>query len=158
MIRNRRVYLAGLALAAGLAVPACSGHSDTVAAEDAAPLPVKVATVTMQDGSDTFEAGGVVQARTTATLTARILAPVREVRVAPGDRVRAGQVLLVLDGADLGAQARGARAAASAAGQGITAANADREAAAAGLALARAAHARIEGLHARRSATAQELD
>jgi multidrug resistance efflux pump len=56
-----------------------------------------------------------VQARTTATLTARILAPVREVRVAPGDRVRAGQVLLVLDGADLGAHARSARAAASAA-------------------------------------------
>ena len=158
MISNQRLYLAGLALATGLAVSGCSGDSDTVAAEAAAPLPVKVATVTMQDGSDTFEAGGVVQARTTATLTARILAPVREVRVVPGDRVRAGQVLLVLDGADLGAQARSARAAASAADQGIAAANADREAAAAGLALARAAHARIEGLHARRSATAQELD
>jgi RND family efflux transporter MFP subunit len=158
MIRTRRSYLAGLALAAGLAVPACSGHSDTVAAEAAMPLPVKVATVTMQEVADTFEAGGVVEARTTATVTARILAPVREVRVAPGDRVRAGQVLLVLDGADLGAHARSARAAASAADEDIAAAAADRQAAAAALTLARAAHARIEGLHARRSATAQELD
>lgn len=158
MKRNQRSYLAALALAAGLAVPACSGHSETVAADAAAPLPVKVAAVAMQDMTDTFEAGGVVQAQTTATLTARILAPVREIRVAPGDRVRAGQVLLVLDGADLGAQARSASASARAAGQDIAAANADREAAAAGLALARAAHARIEGLHARRSATAQELD
>jgi RND family efflux transporter MFP subunit len=67
-------------------------------------------------------------------------------------------VLIVLDGADLGAQARSARAAASAADQDITAATADQRAADAALVLARAVHARIEGLHARRSATPQELD
>ena len=48
----------------------------------------------MSDIADTFEAGGVVQARTTATIMARILAPVREIRAVPGDRVRAGQVLI----------------------------------------------------------------
>ena len=51
------------------------------------PLPVTVAPVTTANLPQTFEAGGVVQARTTATLTSRILAPVREVRVAPGARV-----------------------------------------------------------------------
>ena len=88
----------------------------------------------------------MVQARTTATMTARILAPVREVRVAPGDRVREGQTLIVLDGDDLAAGARGARSAALAAGQGATAAAAEQQAAEAGLALARASHDRIAGL------------
>ncbi len=89
---------------------------------------------------------------------ARILAPVLDIRVAPGDRVRAGQVLIVLDGRDLDAHARSARAAAMAADQGATAAASDQQAADAALALARATHERISGLYAKRSATAQELD
>src|SRR5690606_14137061 len=40
----------------------------------------------------------------------------------------------------------------------VVAADADRQAADATLALARAAHGRIAGLHAKRSATAQEFD
>jgi RND family efflux transporter MFP subunit len=112
----------------------------------------------MTDVADAFEAGGVVQARTTAAIMARIQAPILEVRVSPGDRVRAGQVLLVLDGSDLAAQARSARAAALAADQGVAAAAADQQAAEAALTLARATHERIAGLHAKRSATAQELD
>jgi multidrug resistance efflux pump len=71
----------------------------------------------------------VVQARTTATITARILAPVREVRVSPGDLVRKGETLIVLDGDDLAAAARAARAAALAAEQGAKAAAAGLQAA-----------------------------
>jgi RND family efflux transporter MFP subunit len=89
---------------------------------------------------------------------ARILAPVSEVRVAPGDRVRAGQVLVVLDGSDLAAHARSARAAALAADQAVTAAASEQQAADAALALARSTHERVAGLNAKRSATAQELD
>ena len=112
----------------------------------------------MTDVASAIDSGGVVQARTTATITARILAPVREVRVSPGDQVRQGQTLIVLDGDDLAAGARAARSAALAAEQGSKAAAAELLAAEAGLALARASHDRIAGLQARRSATAQELD
>ena len=162
MMARRQTRLAGgvavvMALA-GFVLPACSSGTKTTPAGAGAPVAVTVATVTMADIADTFEAGGVVQARTTATIMARILAPVREVRVAPGDRVRAGQVLIVLDGRDLAAHARSASAAALAADQGVTAATSDQQAADAALALARATHERIAGLHARRSATAQELD
>ena len=122
------------------------------------PLPVTVAPVTTADLPQTFEAGGVVQARTTATLTSRILAPVREVRVAPGARVRAGDTLVVLEADALGAQARSAKSAVAAADQAAAAAVADQRAADAGLTLARASYDRIATLHARRSATAQELD
>jgi RND family efflux transporter MFP subunit len=117
-----------------------------------------MARVATTDVADAIDSGGVVQARTTATITARILAPVREVRVSPGDRVRKGQTLIVLDGDDLAAGARAARSAALAAEEGAKAAATERQAADAGLALARASHDRIAGLQAKRSATAQELD
>ena len=158
MTQRTSSILAGVALVAGLTLPACSGGARTAPAEPEDAIPVSVATVAMADVADTFEAGGVVQARTTATLMARILAPVREVRAAPGDRVRAGQVLIVLDGRDLAAQARRARAEGASADQDVIAAAAERQAAEAALALARSTHARIAGLHAKRSATSQELD
>jgi RND family efflux transporter MFP subunit len=119
---------------------------------------VEVAKVTVTNRADTFEAGGIVEAQTTAVLMARIAAPIQEVRAVPGDRVRAGQVLIVLDARDLAAQARRAKAEGNSADQNVIAAVAERDAADAGLALARATHQRIAGLHAKRSATSQELD
>ena len=150
--------LAGVALVVSLALPACSRSPKAAASEPVDSIPVAVAAVAMADIADTFEAGGVVQARTTATIMARILAPIREVHAAPGDHVRAGQVLVVLDARDLAAQARRARAAGLSADQDVIAAESERQAAEAVLALARATHARIAGLHAKRSATQQELD
>lgn len=158
MAKRQSLFASGVAVLIGLALPACSSRPETTPAAAETPIPVSVATVSMADLADTFEVGGVVQARTTATIMARILAPVREVLASPGDRVRAGQVLIVLDGRDLGAHARSARAAALAADQGATAAASEQQAADAALALARATHERIAGLHGKRSATAQELD
>jgi RND family efflux transporter MFP subunit len=112
----------------------------------------------MTDVATAIDSGGLVQARTTAAITARLLAPVREVRVLPGDRVRKGQTLIVLDGDDLAAGTRAAHAAALAAEQGAKAAAADLQAAEAALILARASHDRIASLQAKGSATAQELD
>jgi RND family efflux transporter MFP subunit len=150
--------LAGVALVAGLALPACSGGPKTVPVQAAGAMPVDTVIVAVTEIAETFEAGGVVQARTTATLMARIPAPVREVRAVPGDRVRAGQVVIVLDGRDLAAQARRARAESASADQDVIAAAAERQAAEAALTLARATHARIAGLLSKRSATPQELD
>jgi RND family efflux transporter MFP subunit len=150
---------AAAALFMSAALTGCSARPAAAALADAAaPVDVTVAPVAMTDVASAIDSGGVVQARTTATITARILAPVREVRVLPGDQVRKGQTLIVLDGADLAAGARAARSASSAAEQGSKAAAAELQAADAGLALARASHDRIAGLQAKRSATAQELD
>ena len=144
------------AVLAGCSAPRAAGrHPQADAAE---PIAVAIAQVAMTDVANAIDSGGVVQARTTAAITARLLAPVREIRVSPGDQVREGQTLVVLDGADLAAGARAARSAARAAEQGSKAAAAELSAAEAGLALARASHDRIAGLQAKRSATAQELD
>ena len=158
---NHHVIVAGVtaaivmsaALAGCSAPPAAAAPADTKTS-----ITVTVAPVAMTEVAGAIDSGGLVQARTTATVTARILAPVREVRVSPGDHVRQGQTLIVLASDDLAASARAARAAALAAEQGSKAAAAELQAAEAGLALARASHNRIAGLEARRSATAQELD
>jgi len=152
--------LTGVALIAlTAATVACSSPpAITPTADTAAPLAVRTATVTDAARSDASDAGGIVQARTTATVAARVMAPVRAVRVVPGDRVRAGQVLVELDGRDLTAAAESAAAAASEARDGAAAAAAEERAAQAALVLARATHGRIAALQAKKSATAQELD
>ncbi len=155
---TRQVFRAGASAAFALAVSGCSGRTPAPAADAGSPLPVTVTRAEMADIGDTFEAGGVVQARTTAAITARILAPVREVRVAPGDHVKAGQTLIVLDGRDLAAQARSGRAAAQAAEENVTAADSEQQSAEAAVVLARTTRARIADLQSKRSATAQELD
>jgi len=119
---------------------------------------VSVAAAAEQDLVTPFEVGGVVRAQRVAVVVSRIMADVRAVPVKAGDRVRAGQALVLLDGREL--QAHRARAAASQAAvtQATALAEADRQAAEAGLALARLTHQRIAGLQAKHSATQGELD
>ena len=157
--RGRRLGVGLLLSSAAILTAGCGGAEHT-----AEPVtkkePVSVATVTVAKAPHAalVEAGGLVQARTTAVITSRLMAPVREVRVAPGQRVKAGQVLVVLDDRDLGAQARSASSAAGAAEQAVAAGTADRRAAEASLALAKASYDRVAALHGRKSATPQELD
>ena len=139
-------------------VAACGGGHSGAGPAEAPAIDVAIVTVIRADLPQVYEAGGVVRARTTAAITSRLLAPVMEVRVAPGDRVRAGQVLLQLDDRDLSAQQRRAASGRQAAEQAGRGAAADRDAATSALALASAYHKRILMLHERKSATDDELD
>jgi RND family efflux transporter MFP subunit len=146
------VLIALTAAAAG-----CGTQEHPIAAQ-AAPIETAVTTATVRPLRPYIESGGVVRARTTAIVTSRILAPVLEVRVAAGDRVRAGQVLVRLDDRDLAARLRVSRSQSAAAEQARVVADSERAAARAALTLAAVTHQRIATLHARRSATASELD
>ncbi len=146
-----------LGTAGAVAVAACSPEARPAAAP-ALTADAHVAVVRVDDVARPFEAGGTVRARNTATIVSRIVADVREVRVTPGDRVRAGQPLVVLDARDLIAQRARAEATLSSAEQGIVLAAADRQAADAALALATATHRRMAELRAKNSATPNELD
>ena len=99
--------------------------------------PVAVSTVRAESTAlaSSFDAGGIVRARSTAVVSSRIMAPILDVHVRPGDRVRRGDRLITLDSREI--DANRARAAA---------------------ALARTTHERVRGLHEKRSATPQELD
>lgn len=164
MHRNRSLRLTGRALGTLavatllIASAACGGGHDAPAPESAPPLDVRTAPATSTSLAETFEAGGAIQARTTATLVSRIMAPIQAIRVQPGDRVRQGQVLVELDARDLDANAERARQGAEAAVQGTAAGRSEQEAAQAALSLARATHRRVVGLHEKKSATDQELD
>lgn len=146
------------ALLASVSLSACASGQESAPVTPVAPLMVRTERVTTTPHTRTIEVGGVVQARTTASVAARVVAPVDTVHVKPGDRVRTGQLLVTLDGDDLGAQARAADAAHAATVGGLAAAQAEERAARAALELATATHTRIDGLRARQSATPQELD
>src|SRR5579871_3088326 len=75
-----------------------------------APVPVQAATVGVEDWPEIYEATGTVRARTTATVSSKLMAYVREVAVVVGDRVREGQELIKLDAQDLDASVRRAEA------------------------------------------------
>jgi RND family efflux transporter MFP subunit len=67
----------------------------------ATPMRVETVTVAETDWPSTYEATGTVRARTTATIASKLMGYAREVRAQIGDRVRAGQPLVVLDARDL---------------------------------------------------------
>jgi multidrug efflux pump subunit AcrA (membrane-fusion protein) len=153
--RRRRHWLPVVAM---LTATACSGPSDTAPNRTVTTMDVRVARAEIKPIARTFEAGGVVRAQTTAQLTSRVVAEVREVRVRPGDRVKQGQVVVLLDDRDLAARRAQADASLSAARNGAVSADAQHDAADAGLVLAKAHHARIQQLSDRKSATPAELD
>jgi RND family efflux transporter MFP subunit len=125
---------------------------------DAPPVMVSLGRAETVDLPSPFEAGGVVRARSTAVIASRIMAPITDVLVRPGDRVRRGAPLVRLDAREINAAGARASAALDAARQSAGAAESDTRAAEAGLRIARLTHDRIEALQAKRSATPQELD
>jgi len=140
------------------AAASCSGQTNAPPARTPTPIDVRVAPAEQKPLVTTFEAGGVIRAQTTAHVMSRIVAPVVEVRVRPGDRVKRGQAVVLLDDRDLAARDAQARAGLVAAQSGRTSAGANRDVADAALTLAQVHHARIQGLRDRDSATPAELD
>lgn len=146
-------------VALGAAVSsACGGGEHAAEQKTSPPIAVTVARVSAIDTTDHLDAGGLVEADESATLSSRIVATVDAVRVKAGDRVRAGDVLIVLDARDVSESAQQARAGAIAAENALTQARADQAAADAEHRLATSWQRRIATLHARNSATDQERD
>jgi multidrug resistance efflux pump len=86
------------------------------------------------------------------------MAPIAEVRVRAGDRVLRGSPLVTIDAREIAANQAHAAASAASAAESAHAAEADVRSAESAWVLARSTHDRIAGLHAKRSATDQELD
>jgi len=139
------------------AVAGCT-HAETPKQPAGPSVSVSVAAAAEQDLATPFEAGGVIRAQRVAVIVSRIMADVRAVPVKAGDRVRAGQALVLLDGRELQAHQTRASASQAAVTQATALAEADRQAAQASLALARLTHQRIADLKAKNSATQGELD
>jgi RND family efflux transporter MFP subunit len=150
-----KTTILGLILATAGAGCTATPHQTGV---DEPAINVTIGRVAEADLLRTFEAGGVVRARSTALIASRVMAPILQVHVRPGDTVRRGAALVTLDAREIEANASRADAASRSAAESARAAAADVNAAQSASVLARATHDRMAGLYARRSATAQELD
>ena len=144
--------LFAVASAALLLLAGCGSPAPRDAAK-AAPTAVRTLTVVPAAWPDIYEATGTVRARTSAVISSRVMAYVREVRVAAGDRVREGQLLVALDSRDLDAGYRQAeaRSAVPEADNAIASAQAS-------LNLAQATHKRMKELLDKDSISNQEFD
>ena len=147
-------------LAGLIALLAACGGAPEKKPEAAAgtPVAVQTAAAVQTDWASRYEAVGTVRARTSAVIAAKVMGYVKEIKVDTGDRVRAGQVLLVLDAKDLDAGQRAAQAvlheAQAAAGEvdnAIAAAKAQLD-------LAQVTYQRMKDLHDKKSISNQEFD
>lgn len=94
---------------------------------------------------------GTVHARETATVSSQVMGRIQQMLVREGDRVRAGQTLVVLDGAALRAQLEQAQA-------GLKAAQNAQVAAQTNAALAASTLDRYKQLESEKSVSPQEMD
>jgi RND family efflux transporter MFP subunit len=105
-----------------------------------------------------YEAVGTVQARTAGTVSSKLMATVVEVKVKEGDRVKKGDVLVVLDPRQVGAQLEEAEAGLGEARKAEAAALAARDAAIAGAEQAASEYRRVKNLYKEEAATRQDLE
>ncbi len=145
------VALAGL-------LAACSAKQEPAAKSAPDPVAVRTAAVTAAEVTDIYRASGTVRARYTAAIAAKLVAAIREVRVQAGDRVRAGQTLVVLDNRDLETSLRRAEAGRAEAQNAIAEAESAIAAAGSQLDLAGTTHRRFQDLLGKKSVSQQEYD
>ena len=139
---------------------ACGGGAEQhrQAATAAAPVAVRTVLASSADWPETYEATGAVRARSSATLSSKVMAYVQQVSVGIGDRVRSGQTLVTLDSRELETNVRRAEAARTEAQNAIAEGDNGIAAAKASLDLAQATFRRIDELASRKSVSPHELD
>jgi RND family efflux transporter MFP subunit len=130
-------------------------HSAT---SPSAPVAVQVAAVSTQEWPAVYEATGTVRARTTGTVSSKVMGYVQQVSVQVGDRVRDGQILVTLDARELEEGIRGAEAGRAEVRSAIPEAESAVAAAKANLDLAQTTFKRMEELAAKKSISNQEYD
>ena len=111
-----------------------------------------------QDWPASYEATGTVRARTTATISSKVMGYVQQVSVQVGDRVRQGQTLITLDARDLDVSLRRAEAGGAEVQSAIPELENATAAAKANLDLAQTTFKRMEELATKKSISNQEMD
>jgi RND family efflux transporter MFP subunit len=136
----------------------CSGGRSVEPAAELPPVPVHTVVVEKAAWPALYEATGTVRARTVAAISSKVMGYVRQVKVSPGDAVRAGQLLIALDARDLEAAQRRAEAALAEAKSAVVEVDGAIAAAKAQLELAQATFRRMQELHGKKSVSDQEFD
>jgi multidrug efflux pump subunit AcrA (membrane-fusion protein) len=117
-----------------------------------------VATAKIASSTGNYVAVGTVRAKTTSTLSGKIMGVVKTVNVREGDSIKTGQTLIVIDERQVSANSSQAKAAAEEAKKAEVAALSAVDGAKAGADLARAAYNRYSKLIADHAVSKQEFD
>jgi RND family efflux transporter MFP subunit len=141
-----------------LTLAACSKTRKSNAVPARTAVPVTTLTVAPSEIPSLYTVSGTVRAKTVSTLSSKVLASVRSVRVREGDRVRAGQVLVTLDSEDLDARYNQAQSAHQESVSALPEAESAISEAKANLDLAEVTFRRMQDLYAKRSISDQEFD
>src|ERR1039458_5719730 len=142
-----------------LLLTSCGNEPARRAAQpQAPPVAVQLASVTTQDWPTSYQATGTVRARTTATISSKVMGYVQQVSVQVGDRVRQGQALITLDARDLDVNLRRAEAGGAEVESAFPELENATAAAKANLDLAQTTFKRMEELAGKKSISNQELD
>ena len=139
---------------AGCGAAPREAHSAT----PATPVAVNVVTPAVQQWRSIYEATGTVRARSAAVLSAKWMGYVREVKAQVGDRVRRGELLVVLDARDLDASSSRAASAREEVRAAFPEADSAVAAAKANLDLGQATFQRQRELYGKKSISDQEFD
>ena len=150
--------LVALTSATLLLLTACGSPVSTETGAKAAPVAVHAIAAAPAAWPNLYEATGTVRARTSAVISSKVMGYVREVRVAAGDRVREGQLLVALDARDLDAAYRQAGAAEAEARSAVPEADNAVAGAQASVNLAQATYKRMKDLFDKDSISNQEFD
>src|SRR3982751_5222532 len=95
------------ALAASLFLAGCGSEpAHNTVSTPVTPMRVEVVAVAETDWPSTYEATGTVRARTTATISSKLMGYARQVRAQIGDHVREGQQLVLLDAREMESNVR----------------------------------------------------
>ncbi|CAB5139213.1 Probable Co/Zn/Cd efflux system membrane fusion protein [Olavius algarvensis associated proteobacterium Delta 3] len=131
------------------------GHTGT---DEAMTIQATVAVAHFQTHPFIYDAVGTVAPRIASTIGSKLMGTVKAVNVQEGDRVREGDVLLVLDQRQVSAQLQQAEAAFAEAQRAEASARSARESAVAAAKLAKGTYDRYMKLLRDRSASQQEFD
>ncbi len=144
-----------------LTLAGCGSHDaqkKTAKGAEAAPVAVRTVKAASIERPAVYEATGTVRARSAAQISAKVMGYVREVHFALGDRVRQGQLLVVLDDRDLDAAVRQAEAGLNEARNAMAEVDNAIASAKAQLELSEVTHGRMKDLYEKKSISTQEWD
>jgi multidrug efflux system membrane fusion protein len=160
MKRNTVILMIGI-----LALMVSCGRKEETSGTAPVAKAIKTESIRPLPVDESYEAVGTVTSKTKSVLSSKIVGSIRRVDCTEGDRVKADQVLLLIDDRDQKAQLEKSRAALreaehalEEAEQSIRAAEANKTAAEAKRELASSTLERYRDLHSRRTIGSQEFD
>lgn len=158
-MQKKSISLIGLTIIFFL-MTACGEKIEPGTTEKKSPGTVRAAvgTATIANQPFTYTAVGTVEARTRTTLSSKLMGTIRAINVKEGDRVKKGDVLVIIDDRQVTAGFDQAEAGLAEAQRALQAAKAAREGAKTDVKLAQATFSRYKRLLAEESASQQEFD